>query len=52
MREGLNDTWGKIVPQVPEGEIVVGRDASCFTTDGDWGDLEEVCEQLIAQDKV
>ena len=51
-REGLNNTWGKVVPQVAKGEIVVSWDMPCFTTDGDWGDFEEVCEWLVTWDKV
>ena len=50
--EGFDDTRGEVVPQVPEGEIVVGRDASCFTANGDWGNLKEVCEGLVTRDKI
>ena len=50
--EGFDDTWGEVVPQVFEGEVVVSRDAPCFTANGDWGDLEKVCERLVTGDKV
>ena len=52
MGKGLDDTWGEVVPQVAEGEVVVGRDAPCFTANGDWGDLKGVCEGLVIGDKV
>ena len=50
--EGFDNTWGEVVPQVAEGEIVVGGDAPCLTANGDWGNLEEVCEGLVTGDEV
>ena len=50
--EGLDDTRGEVVPQVAEGEVVVGGDAPCFTANGDWGDLKEVRQGLVTGDEV
>ena len=48
----MYNTWGKVVPQVAKGEVVVGRDTSCLTTNGDLGDFKEVCKGLVSRDEV